>query len=173
MKKLIVSMLTGALILGGTVSSVSAAATADGKTNVGYTSGAITDPENPSNPTWSVSIPKDFVFTDGNLTKNVDVTLNVLDEMNTPFPSTDKVQVDVASKNTYKLTTTGATVSELSYELKYGSIINTDGRIGDLTADAKTIGGNATLEATQLTNVGVDGTYKDVLTYTVHAAVAK
>lgn len=170
-------MLTGALILGGTVSAVSADTTAEGKTNVGYTSGAITDPENPSNPTWSVSIPKDFVFTDGNLTKDVDVTLNEIGGV--AFSNDKKVQIDVKSDNVYKLeNATNTNVGELAYTLTYGEdagkVTNPDNAtIGDLTKAAMKLEGTATLEATQLTNVGVDGTYKDILTYTVHAAVAK
>lgn len=170
MKKILVSMLAGTLIIGGAVLSVSAA-TGQGTTNVGYTSGAITDPDNPSNPTWSVSIPKDFVFTDGNLTKNVDVILNEIGSV--AFPDDKQVQVDVESKNGYTLNNANATVKNLDYELKYEDALkNTDGKIGDLTAGDKTLEGTATLEGTQLTNIGVDGTYKDVLTYTVYSATA-
>lgn len=188
MKKLLVTMLAGVLIIGGTVLPVSAASET-GKTNVGYLSGQIPDPDNPSNPTWSVSIPKDFVFTDGNLTKNVDVTLN---EITGEFNTAKKVQVDVESKNTYLLKNTDSTVAvqELQYKLNYGSLVNpgvpdesgnVTNTIGFLSRDnagggedpAMTITGTAVLEETQLTNIGVDGTYKDVLTYTVYSAVDK
>lgn len=174
MKKFLLSMAAGAMAL--SAAAVPAfAAEGTGKTNVGYTDGAITDPDNPTNPNWSVSIPKDFMFVkDTHESQDMTVTLN---QLNAGLPADKKVQIDVDSTNDYKLNggTAAATIKSLDYELEYtGGTKNKDGQIGFLsTGDAESIKGTATLPHAQLTQVGVDGTYSDVLIYTVHSAVAK
>lgn len=174
MKKFLLSMATGAMVVGALGAPVFAAEgdQSTGTTNIGYTDGAFTDPENPTNPAWSVSVPKDFIFTKDSTTHDMKVSLN---EIRDGGLAKDKaVHVDVASANGYKLkNTANANIAELNYELKYGTNINKNGEIGILSQDTKEISGTATLENTQLSNVNVDGTYTDVLTYTIHKAVLK
>lgn len=173
MKKFLLSMAVGAMALSASAVPVFAM-DGTGTTNIGYTDGAVTDPDNPTNPAWSVSVPKDFMFTKDVRTHDMTVTLN--DIRDGGLAASDKVQIDVSSAQNYKLVNATAAadkIGSLDYELKYGAITNTDGKIGDLTQDAKTIPGTAVLEQTQLSNIGVDGNYKDILTYTIHGAVAK
>lgn len=173
MKKFLLSMAVGAMAFTAAAAPVFAAE-GTGKTNIGYTDGAITDPDNPVNPEWSVSIPKDFIFVkDSKETQDMTVKLNQIGA--TGLATTDKVQVDVASANSYKLNGGTSTITSLEYTLKYGIVENTNGKIGDLESvtGKDTISGTATLPHAQLTQVGVEGTYTDVLTYTVHSAVAK
>lgn len=169
MKKFLLSMAAGAMALTATAAPVFAAEST-GKTNVGYSDGAITDPDNPTNPEFSVSIPKDFMFVkDAHETQNMDVKLTIIKDAEF---GTKTVHVDVSSAEGYKLkNASNTTVGELDYNLTYGSKTNTNGEIGILSKADSTISGTATLPHDQLTQVGVDGTYTDTLTYTVHSAI--
>lgn len=174
-KNLIAALACGAMIVGTAAAAMPAAAFAaegTGEVNVGYMDSMIPDPDNPTNPDWSVSIPKDFLFVkDTHETHDMTVTLN--DIKNGGLAADKKVAVDVASANAYTLQNDTADITSLDYTLTYGTVENTDGQIGELSQDAKTIAGEATIEHDQLSQVGVDGVYTDVLTYTVHSAVDK
>lgn len=192
MKKFLLSMAAGAMALTATAAPVFAAESSTGTTNVGYTDGAITDPDNPTSPSFSVSIPKDFMFVkDTNETQNMTVKLNVI---KTGDLAGKKVKVEVASKNGYSLLNdTVSPADALDYTLNYGgsyatvngkevysggTVLNDDttvqlvGNLEDVDGKRE-ISGQAVLPHDQLTEVGVDGTYTDILTYTVHGVTVK
>lgn len=173
MKKFLLSMAAGAMALSATAAPVFAEE-GKGTTNIGYTDGAVTDPDNPSNPQWSVSVPKDFVFVkDSGETQEMNVKLNKVGTEG--LDAAKKVQIDVASANGFTLenATNPNGKTTLVYELTYGTKLTANGTIGNLTTDADEIAGTAVLPHDQLTEVGVEGTYTDVLTYTIHSAVNK
>lgn len=176
MKKFLLSMAAGALALTASAVPAFAAETGKGTTNVGYSDGAVTDPDNPTSPKFSVSIPKDFMFVkDTKESQDMTVKLNVI---KVGSIAGEEVKVEVASANSYTLKNTGATVTSLDYTLTYGSsnmakndTIQEVGKLQDVDGKRE-IAGEAVLPHDQLTQVGVDGVYTDILTYTIHGATA-
>lgn len=183
MKKFLLSMAAGAIAL--TASAVPAFATTEtGKTNIGYVDAGVVNPDNPTNPDWSVSIPKDFMFKNddtGGLTHIMDVEL--IDVRDGGLATDQKVLVQVESENGYLLKNDTATKQTLKYTLNYTDSAGTDvsmnaaanvkKEVGYLAQDNKKIAGKAELDKPQLSELGIKGTYTDVLTYTVNSAEAK
>lgn len=166
-----------ALAMAVTLFSTTALAAGSSRTTqVVYDSSSETpDPDNPTNPQWAVQVPTAIVFTDeaGGRDANANVTL-LKKGGATDFP-TDKIKVEVASKNGYKLQLNGtAGVDDLVYSLDYEDtqMPQTKGSVDNGTA--KTLLGHVNKSHEVITSTAhlrqdamVTGTHTDTLTYTI------
>lgn len=166
MKKYLLSLCAGMLSLSAMVAPTFAAEqTRD--VNVGYDSSMIPDPDNPENPTWSVSVPKSFKFTDSYTSNEMKVTLNTIS--NGGLDVTKTAPISVKSANSFKLI--GGAGGGIDYSLTYGGTAatgaeyNNIGSLQNVDGKRELVGTAALTDKTQLASA--DGSYTDVLTYRV------
>lgn len=138
----------------------------------------IPDPDNPTNPAWTVQVPSSITFTDNAKKVAANVSMQTVNDGTMP---TYDVEVMVASTNGYKLQLGTTNAKTLDYDLQYqktdgslqsikalsGTDFKTAATIGKFpqnSTSGKTIEGYAILTGTATET----GRYSDQLTYTLH-----
>lgn len=147
------------------IDTFAASGSGSGITDVSYNNdGTIPDPENPTDPEWTVKIPTAIVFTNTKKTADANVEINAT--AGNTLPTTGEINVTVKSQNNYVLTATGTTPDPMAYSLVYGgnTMSQTMTTVGDLV-QTNTILGEAKLNPSAVAKVS--GSHTDLLTYTV------
>lgn len=174
-KKLLLALPVMALFVGAMGTMPAFAAETEKTTPVAYdNTQTIPDPDDPTAPTWGVSVPTQIVFTDTQRSVGVDVKLVSIPTGGTGVNDgvgTNVVSIKAKSANGYKVQLADGT-DQMTYTMQYGATTatgtNTYVEIASLTAAAAIKAGTATLSGTA-TQAGM---HTDTVTYQISSPVA-